>query len=145
MQTLFLFFEFLVVTIRQYLPCVEGPLLSKLEILVQTLFVFSETNVNGRICVNETSKPGTRCIEQLAADYDGDPDNTMCVEMSCSAEGEVLINGNPCNPRANHTPPTPMCTLPPATTRPLPDHFQEKNAARKNKIEQYAVCFVSEL
>ena len=69
------------------------------ELMMQ--YFSAEIETSGRICVNETSKPGTRCLKPLSPDYDGDPDDTMCVEMACSPQGQVLINGAPCNPGMN--------------------------------------------
>ena len=79
--------------------------LCNIKLLLQLII---NDQVDGKVCVTKTSKPGSRCIKPLSVDpvdlTSVQPDNTMCVEMSCSF-GEVLINGSPCNPGAK--PPSP--------------------------------------
>lgn len=50
--------------------------------------------LNGEL-VNCQATPGQRCLELV--NEQAFPD---CVPMSCSAAGEVLVNGVPCDPSA---------------------------------------------
>lgn len=78
------------------------------HLLVQ--FVYPDGTIDGRLCHTQTSRPGSRCIKPLASDPESPHDDTMCVEMACSPQEEVLINGTACNPSA--PPPLPTPPLP---------------------------------
>lgn len=73
----------------------------------------------GQICVTGSSPPGQRCLKPATAggfkgifNASGSPlDDTVCVEMKCSAEGAVLVGDEICDPGESSTiqQPTPSC------------------------------------
>lgn len=110
--------------------------------------------IDGAQCVTDSSPPGTRCLKPLQSlhidseeDFDSEyaeapgpipgflraVDTTMCVEMECSPQGEVLINGTPCNPGMK---PPPHC--PPRSSPPYPLQFLER-------INTAAICWSKRL
>lgn len=45
-----------------------------------------------------TINPGSRCIMEQAEQGAGEAMFAACVNMSCSAAGELLVEGEPCDP-----------------------------------------------